>query len=130
MPSISYAIYNGTPFASIDIIALNFLYHLISISLIEEIYFRGYLFTRLEGVIFQTFPRVLICSALFSLMHVPFQIVSTNLGVLEYISYNSGNLFFLFLFGIYLSFVYSKTNNIIAPVIVHTLFNLISEVFI
>jgi membrane protease YdiL (CAAX protease family) len=108
-------------------IVLQFLYYIVIIAFSEEVIFRGYIQTRLYGILKQDFFAITICALLFSLMHVPYQLISGNrVFDLWFIIW----LAFTFIMHIIFNVFYVKYNSIYGPILFHALWNMRGEVFI
>jgi len=80
---------------------------LIIAPIFEELFFRKYMFVALQKK-YSYKTSILISSICFSLLHLP----------------NYRNLIPTFLFGVFCCIIYSKTRNIIYPILLHFLLNL------
>lgn len=83
----------------------------------EEITFRGYIFTRIWDFIKNEFTANILTSVFWATIHVPITIFVWKLDF-------SASLIYLALttiFGIGSAFVYARTKNILAPIILHVL---------
>lgn len=107
-------------------ILLIFIYYFVNIALVEEIYFRGYIFTRIKYFISRKWLRIIIVSLLFCLMHLP-MLLSGGTTILEFLIHN---VWSLTLFGVFTILLYSETNNLLAPIVFHTVFNMVNSIFI
>lgn len=81
----------------------------------EEITFRGYLFTRLWHVFGGELRGNLVSSLLWALIHLPISVLWWGLDLNGVIGYLSLTL----IFGIGSAFVYARTKNIVAPILLH-----------
>lgn len=100
------------------------LYQLLFIALPEEIIFRGYIGTRLRGVINSSFTTALLTGVLWALAHVPFQLVIQNLSLAQYLSANWQGLVIIVILHFVFQWGYEKTNSLVAPVLWHLVWNL------
>ena len=120
---------NGSEFSSFSTIANRFIYQLVFIVLTEEIFFRGYLQSRLYGLFRNDISAILICGILFSLMHFPFMFISN--GGAGLISLNTFALFaFWFAMHIIINYVYKKSCVIYGVIVFHVVFNTAGGLFI
>jgi membrane protease YdiL (CAAX protease family) len=103
----------------IPFIIQRFFYYLIFIAFVEELVFRGYIGTRLYGCLKNKFLAVTITGVLFVFMHSPFQMVMSNMTILEYLSNSWANLIFIFFLHFFMQLLYAKYNSLIAPTIFH-----------
>ena len=95
---------------SLNLVGAASLFSIIVISpIVEELMFRGVFLNKLESIV-PTLFAVLISSLLFAALHT------------------FGSIFSAFIFGICVSILYLKTENILVPIFAHFLNNLIGEV--
>lgn len=85
----------------------------------EEITFRGYIFDRLWFVIDSELKANLISSFLWGLIHLPISIFWLGLGPTEVLGY----FMLTTVFGIGAAFIYARTKNIVAPILLHVLWS-------
>lgn len=85
----------------------------------EEIAFRGYLFNRLWFVIKGEWVANLITTAAWTLMHIPMAIFIMKLSPSEILVY----LTLVAAFGIGSSFVFARTKNVTASILLHILWS-------
>lgn len=126
----SMNVVNGRPLAPIQIIASNFVYYMVAISLVEEIIFRGYIQTRIYGLGIKSSLTILIGASLFMLMHIPFQMGHAHMGLIEYVQLNWVTLLFTFVWHIIFTYLYRKYNTIYTPVIFHGFLNWANYLFV
>lgn len=107
-----------------------FLYYLVCIAFVEEVVFRGYLQTRIFGLIKNKWIGIVLVGIMFSLMHVPFQMIRANMSFVDFILYDMQHLITTMIIHIYLVYLYTRDNNIIAPTIAHAIMNFSYEIFI
>ncbi|WP_083879838.1 CPBP family intramembrane glutamic endopeptidase [Desulfitobacterium dichloroeliminans] len=100
------------------------------ISLVEEIIFRGYIQTRLYGLIKRPLFAIILGGILFMLMHIPFQIGYAKMGLFAYIQVNYITLMFTFIWHVVFDFLYRKYNTIYASTIFHGLMDWANYLFI
>lgn len=95
------------------------LYFLFIIALPEEIIFRGYIMTRLEGV--RTSRQAVLLSGLFfMLIHIPYQYVVSGMGFISYLL--NGNLVTLamtFVWHLVFCFIFKRTGSLYGVVLFH-----------
>lgn len=109
---------------------VNLLYYLVIIALVEEIIFRGYIQTRIYGLVKKPILAILLTAFLFMSIHIPFQMYVNHMNFILYISSNYITLVFTFIWHIVLNFLYTKYNSIVAPTIFHTIMNWSNYLFI
>lgn len=114
-------IIEGRPLAPPENIAINFVYYMVAISLVEEIIFRGYIQTRIYGLIKKPIFAIILGGIFFMLMHIPFQMGYAKMGLVAYVQLNWITLLFTFIWHIILDFLYRKCNTIYVSTIFHGL---------
>lgn len=108
----------------------NFFYMLVIISFVEEFVFRGFIQTRLYGVIKSDKLSTIVGGVLFMGSHIPFQIFNRSSGdIIESFAANSLWLFSTFIIHLLFSFLYQKYNSLTAPIVSHFLMNFGSTLF-
>lgn len=107
----------------------NIFYYFIIIGLVEELIFRGYIQTRMYGLINKRTPAILITAVLFMLMHIPFQMGNSNMGLFEFIANNAIWLLITAVWHVVFDFLYRKYNNILAGTIFHGFMNFGNSLF-
>lgn len=146
MKSILIGIIGSIPFSILNIIGpissgktLNpnildnlwtFLYFLICIAFTEELVFRGFLQTRIQGLIKNKWISIFVVGIMFGLMHVPFQMIRANMSLMDFVLYDLSHLLTTCLIHIYLVYLYTRDNNIIAPTIAHAIINFSYAIFV
>ncbi len=130
LPTIITGINNGRRIDNIENLTWNFLYFLICIGFVEELIFRGFIQTRLRGLIKNKWLSIVIVGVMFSSMHIPFQMLSSNISIFQFIQQNTIFLLRIVLYHFYFTYIYSRYNNIIAPTLTHTIMNFVSYIFI
>lgn len=83
----------------------------------EEVAFRGYIFGRSLVFLKDEIKANLLTSVGWTLIHLPVAIFDWNLSITDTAIY----LFLVFTFSLGTTFVYSKTKNIIAPILLHVM---------
>ncbi|WP_271716090.1 CPBP family intramembrane glutamic endopeptidase [Anaeromicropila herbilytica] len=109
----------------IGLIVMRIIYFLFFIGFTEEITVRGYIGTRLYGFFNNKRLSIVIVGIMFSLYHIPFHMVIAQMSMPEYILLNWWNLILIFIFHIIFQRLYSKYNSIIAPTILHFIWDFI-----
>ncbi|OPA80053.1 hypothetical protein BVG16_04695 [Paenibacillus selenitireducens] len=100
-----------------------FLYLLVCIGLTEEVSFRGFIQTRMLGLIRNKYIAVAVVSIMFAFMHVPFQMIKADMSFVEFIRYDSIHLLITAGMHVYFVYLYTKFNGIVAPTVTHGLVN-------
>lgn len=93
-------------------------YYVFVVSLTEEVIFRAFIPSRLSGLFPNKWIRSLFVGFICSLLHVP------NYGVQ---SVSMSNIVGMIIMHFFLMNLYSKYNSIIAPTMVHALWNLMNH---
>jgi membrane protease YdiL (CAAX protease family) len=88
-------------------------YYFIVIALSEEVVFRGYIQTRIYGLIKSDLPAILVTALLFYLMHLPFQIPVNGMQI------NIINMAIIVILHVIMNALYRKYNSLAAPTIFH-----------
>lgn len=112
------------------LVSMRFLYFLFFIAFVEELIFRGYIGTRLYGCFKNKVLAVIVTGILFSLMHIPCQMMMTNRTLLEYISTAWPNLISVFVLHFTFQFLYAKNNSMIAPTVFHFVWDYVQWIII
>jgi len=123
LPAVIY----GWKLEPIGYLLYQFFYSLVAVAFVEEVLFRGYIQTRLYGIIKGNITSILMGALLFMLMHIPFQFAYSGMGILGQMFFL--NLAFTFMFHIVLNLIYIKYNVIYGAILLHTLNNWIYDIF-
>ena len=91
----------------------------------EEIVFRGYIGTRLNGLIKNKYVTLFLTGILFVFMHFPYRMIVANMSLVDF---DIGWLINLFIFHLMMSFIYMKTNSIFGSIIPHWISDLAYEI--
>ncbi len=97
----------------------NTFYYFIIIAFVEEIAFRGFIQTRIYGLIKNEIIAIITVSLMFSLMHIPFQMAMSGTTILSFLSSNVTWLILLFFWHIIFNFLHRKYNCIFTNTIFH-----------
>ncbi len=116
---VRIVIFHGVVKSGLWLIASRIIYYMFFIGFMEEIVFRGYIGTRLYGVITNKKVSIVITGIMFSLLHIPFQSIIAQVSPVEYLITNSINLIIIFIMHIGFQYIYAKYNSIIAPTMFH-----------
>ncbi len=106
-------------FVSIGRFVYNTFYYFIVIALVEEIIFRGYIQTRIYGLIKNNVLAVLVSGILFMTMHIPYQMGAAQMDLVTFILNNFVWLLLTFGWHVVFNFLYAKNNSIVAPAVFH-----------
>lgn len=109
----------------IKLIMIKIIYYLIFIAFMEELIFRAYIGTRFFGFFKNKKLSIAIVGIMFSLEHIPFYMIISQVSLAAYISSNFSKLITLAIIHILFQWLYAKYNSIIAPTILHFIWNYI-----
>lgn len=104
-------------------IAVLLVYFLL-VALCEEIVFRGYIGTRIYGLIQKKWLAILVTGLLFVLMHYPYRMIAGGMTISELTFDNFGWILNLFFTHVLLNFIYLKTDSLYGAILPHWLSNL------
>lgn len=107
-----------------------FLYFFICIAFSEELAFRGFLQTRIQGLIINKWLGMVVVGLLFGFMHIPFQMLKANMSLVDFILSDMSHLITTCVIHIYLVFLFRKSNNLIAPIVTHTIMDFSYAMFV
>ena len=108
---------------------LTFVYLFFEIAFVEEVIFRGFIQTRIQGLIRSKWFSIILVGLMFSLMHIPFYAVEYNVSFAQRFQSDILHLAICFLMHIYYVYLYTRDNNILAPVVAHALVDFIPDLF-
>ena len=114
----------GKELISINEILFLAIYFLL-VSVCEELVFRGYIGTRLNGLIKNKYIALFITGILFVVMHFPYRMIAANMSLNDF---DIGWLINLFIFHLIMSFIYMKSNSIYGSIIPHWISDLAYEI--
>lgn len=115
---------HGEKLISITSILFLIIYFLL-VAVCEEFIFRGYIGTRLNGLIKNKYIVIIITGLLFVVMHFPYRMIAANMSLSDF---DIGWLINLFTFHIIMNFIYLKTNSIYGSIIPHWISDLAYEI--
>ena len=93
----------------------NVFYYFVVIGLAEEIIFRGYIQTRIYGLIKKDVPAIAMTGVLFYAMHLPYQMPVNGMQL------SLINFAIMFALHIVMNFLHRKYNSLAAPMVFHGL---------
>ncbi len=105
----------GGKFITADRAFYNIFYYFVVISLSEEVVFRGYIQTRIYGLIKRDIPAMIVTGFLFYAMHLPFQMPVNGMQI------DLMNMIIILALHFVMNFLYRKYNSLVAPTIFHGL---------
>lgn len=129
-PNIIEAAQRGMRIIDTSSLVFLFFYYLLEIALVEEIACRGFIQTRIQGLIKQKWLSILVVGFWFSAMHIPFQMLKANMPFAQFVARDAVHLATTFVLHIYFVYIYTRHNNITAAVVTHTLTDFIPDIFI
>ena len=116
---VNYLKYDGFNFAA-NIGQTGFVWALVLsffTAISEEVAFRGFIFTRLNKVIKNQWSANLIASIGWTMIHLPIALFDWKLPVMSLVVY----ILMVFTFSFGATFVFIRTKNIVAPILLHVL---------
>lgn len=122
-------IINHTVLPSTSYIAMRFFYYFIIIAFTEELIFRGYIQTRIQGLIHNQRRAIGVTAILFMGMHIPYQASVAGTDLITFLASNWIMLLMTGVWHVVFQLLYRKYNNITAPVIMHALMDWSSDIF-
>lgn len=114
----------------IQSIIANLVYYMLVISLVEEVIFRGYIQTRIYGLVKKPLFAIILVGILFMLIHIPFQMGQAKMGLFAYIQRSWITLIFTFIWHVVFDFLYRKYNTIYASTVFHGLMDWANYLFL
>ncbi len=120
----------GGALAPFGVIASKFFYFLIVIALSEEIVFRGYIQTRLFGLIRNNAAATIAAGVLFTLMHIPYQMGAAGLDLAAFCRENWWWFLTLMAWHLVFTYLYRRFNSILAPTVFHALMDWSNILFV
>lgn len=99
------------------------LYFLIVVAFFEEVMFRGFINSRLSGLLKNQTLTLILTALIFSLMHMPFKSMFFAGSVLEYFATNGAYHLILCFVHLIFQHFYDQYQNILAPGIMHFTFD-------
>lgn len=94
------------------------------VALCEEIVFRGYIGTRITGLVKNRYLSILLTGILFVLMHFPYRMIAYKMSLYDLFISNGGWILNLLFFHVVMNFIYSRTNSLYGSIIPHWLSDL------
>lgn len=114
---LSNVIFEGQTFVSLSTIIL-YIWYFFTVGLCEEVIFRGYILTRLYGIVKNVYIDMLLSGVLFVFMHFPFRMAAYHMSFWNLIT-NFAYMADLFLTSLVLSFIRVKSDSLYGAVIPH-----------
>lgn len=113
---------NGSKLISIKDILILLVYYLL-VAVCEEFVFRGYIGTRIYGLIKKKWLAVFVVGILFIIMHFPYRMIAYGMTISELTIDNFSWIIDLFITHIIFNFIYLKTNSLYGAIIPHWMSN-------
>ena len=114
---------NGSNLISIQEILILLVYYLL-VSVCEEFVFRGYIGTRIYGLIKKRWIAVFVVGILFIIMHFPYRMIAYGMTLYDLTIKNFSWIIDLLITHLVLNFIYLKTNSLYGAIIPHWMSNL------
>jgi len=114
---LSNIIFEGQVFVPFKTILIYIIYYF-TVGLCEEVIFRGYILTRLYGIVRNVYIDILLSGVFFVLMHFPFRMVAYNMSFFE-LAANVRYMTDLFVTSLVLSLIRVKSDSLYGAVIPH-----------
>lgn len=121
---------SGGCLKSIKSILYSLLYYFVVIAFVEEIVFRGFIQTRLYGLIKNEIAAVVTAGLLFSAMHIPYQMAASGKSFPDFMQANYIWLVLLVLWHVVFNFLYRKYNSIWTGTVFHGLMDWGNSLFL
>lgn len=125
---IIISLFSNSRFSTFNIL-YNVFYFFVIIGFVEELIFRGFIQTRIYGIIKNDFWAITLTGIMFSLSHIPFQMSMANMGAYQYFTENKIQFVVFFAWHIILNFLYKKYNSVYTGTVFHGFINLSSSLF-
>ena len=120
----------GQTFAPVDVIISKFFYFLVVIALMEEVVFRGYIQSRLFGLLRHNAVATGVAGILFTLMHIPYQMGAAGQDLVTFCQNNWWWFITLFIWHLVFTYLFRRFNSILAPTIFHALMDWSNILFV
>lgn len=114
---LSNIIFEDQAFVPFNTILIYIIYFF-TVGLCEEVIFRGYILTRLYGIVRNVYVNILLSGVLFVLMHFPFRMIAYNMTFFE-LAANVPYMIDLFVTSLVLSFIRVKSDSLYGAIIPH-----------
>lgn len=114
---LSDIIFEGQVFVPFKTILIYIIYFF-TVGLCEEVIFRGYILTRLYGIVKNVYIDILLSGVFFVLMHFPFRMAAYNMSFFE-LAANVPYMIDLFVTSLVLSFIRVKSDSLYGAIVPH-----------
>lgn len=119
--SVITGLAGGNAFSPASKIVSKFFYYLIVIALTEEVVFRGYIQSRLFGLIHNNAGATALAALMFVSMHIPYHMSAAHDTLLSFCAGNWAWFITLFVWHLVFTYLYRRFNSILAPTLFHAL---------
>ena len=113
---------NGSNLISIQEILILLVYYLL-VAVCEEFVFRGYIGTRIYGLIKKKWLAVFVVGILFIIIHFPYRMIAYGMTLNDLTIKNFSWIIDLFITHLVFNFIYLKTNSLYGAIIPHWMSN-------
>ncbi len=113
---------NGSNLISIQEMLILLVYYLL-VAVCEEFVFRGYIGTRIYGLIKKKWLAVFVVGILFIIMHFPYRMIAYGMTLDDLTIKNFSWIIDLFITHFVFNFIYLKTNSLYGAIIPHWMSN-------
>lgn len=113
----------GSHFITLQEIIIQLVYYFL-VAVCEEIVFRGYIGTRIYGLIKKKWLAILVVGILFIIMHFPYRMIAYGMILSDLTIKNFSWIIDLFITHLVFNFIYLKTNSLYGAIIPHWMSNL------
>ena len=117
----------GSSLVSIQKIVTLFVYYFF-VSVCEEVVFRGYIGTRICGLVKKRWLAVCVTGILFIVMHFPYRMIAYGMTLSDLTIHHPGWMADLFITHVVFQFIYLKTNSLYGAMIPHWMSNLAHQI--
>lgn len=113
---------SGSNLISIQKILILLIYYFL-VAVCEEIVFRGYIGTRIYGLIKKRWLAVFVVGILFIIMHFPYRMIAYGMTLSDLTTKDFNWIIDLFITHLVFNFIYLKTNSLYGAIIPHWMSN-------
>lgn len=117
-------------FASVGTLLVRFCYYLFIIALSEEVIFRGYIQSRIFGLLHNNALATAATAVMFMLSHIPYHLSVSKMSLLAFCRSNAAWFVSVFILHLIFTYLYRKYNSIFASTIFHALMDWSNELFV
>lgn len=117
----------GSALVSTQKIVTLFVYYFF-VSVCEEVVFRGYIGTRICGLVKKRWLAVCVTGLLFVVMHFPYRMIAYGMTLSDLTIHHLGWMADLFITHVVLQLIYLKTNSLYGAVISHWMSNFANQI--